>query len=723
MSRRRQEASPSGSVPGSPDSAVFASGAAGGEEGAEGAPTGRGPGTGYKIILSEDNQRDSPHVIMLDPGFGDGDTSRFPAEDDDIKHLPADHSKSVLWRKTAAEWMAKDLGLWDDVEKHWILDHLPEGYGLFEQITHPKADNPKQRLEGARRDRFIFGHAGRKLRSALSLGKHISWIIHGSVDQCTCDGCKSTSKAARVPRGTREQPGSGGRRRGRGRLGSEDGFYDHEEVEDSFFSEREDGIDFDEDSENGPSPRKKAKGSNGTPKIKAPPIPPLPLPPKHEFLVMTATKKDNNKETPSDAQREDDLAHPNFARVGELVWSEVDVPLPSNGCTIQHWPGIVRRREIVKKENAPDEADYVLQLFALSPGVQVSVNNFGVFPWLQHKELLFSDYIMDQDCSTYEELDINKWEFDGLTSEVIAPLFSVAVQMGKRLSSMQHRSIPTVEVGVHLAPSPTARANAPTPGNAPYKLSQMAPTPASARYLTHSHIYFGPELLYPGDCVRLVPNVELPFYAKNQVSLPVKGSLPTSLIMKVTKFLRGGDKSPLLARGRLFELDELNPDGTPAGKDELDSVKKAKYEEFVKEMPPPFPGCQWRCIASSVDVMFTDVAGRYYPCRYSKEKMDDIAKEDDPMDTKTQLVRRGILLGGVTVRDWTPSIRAFNSFSSVMTHYSVVENTACDDVQGWADERLADKKRKVKDDIKPQEASRLKAKAAKSTTSGKGKGK
>lgn len=65
----------------------------------------------------------------------------------------------------------------------------------------------------------LAGHNGRKIRSALSLGKHISWLLHGSQGLCVCDGCKIVSKAGAaqaialglnpVNAPTRASPGTG----------------------------------------------------------------------------------------------------------------------------------------------------------------------------------------------------------------------------------------------------------------------------------------------------------------------------------------------------------------------------------------------------------------------------------------------------------------------------------------------------------------------------------
>ncbi|GAA6002284.1 hypothetical protein JCM10207_001046 [Rhodosporidiobolus poonsookiae] len=138
--------------------------------------------------------KDTPHVISLAPEFGDGDPSRWPEQGPDMTLLPPDNEKQKIWRRTAAEILAKDLNLWNDQNQFWILEALPTGYGLFQQVTHPKPDSMAARQGGEksklRLDRFIFGHATRKIRSAVSLGKHISYLLHNKPFACNCDGCK-----------------------------------------------------------------------------------------------------------------------------------------------------------------------------------------------------------------------------------------------------------------------------------------------------------------------------------------------------------------------------------------------------------------------------------------------------------------------------------------------------------------------------------------------------
>ncbi|GAA5998978.1 uncharacterized protein JCM10292_003229 [Rhodotorula paludigena] len=148
------------------------------------------PGS-YTVRYSAENHKDVPNVLVITPGFGDGDETRWPEQGDDMVLLGQDNEKQGQWRRTAAEVVAKDLGLLDGTHQHWILDTLPTGYGLFQQVTHPK--EPASRTEGKSRvrlDRFIYGHNSKKIRSALSLGKHLAHQLTGAHGLCHCDGCK-----------------------------------------------------------------------------------------------------------------------------------------------------------------------------------------------------------------------------------------------------------------------------------------------------------------------------------------------------------------------------------------------------------------------------------------------------------------------------------------------------------------------------------------------------
>ncbi|KAL8276672.1 hypothetical protein RQP46_010940 [Phenoliferia psychrophenolica] len=633
--------------------------------------------TSFSVELSEVNTRETPHRFVFLPSFGDGDTSRFPDEDDDIKQLGPDHSKHNLWRRTAAEWLAKDLDLYDDSEKYWILEDLPAGYGLFEQITHPKLDVPKRGGPGLlRRDRFIFGHAGRKLRSALSLGKHLSWIISGSTEVCECDGCKSTSKAARVPRVPKEGGAADKKRKankGKERASLWDGNSDDEGDDDSDLGG---GEDFDDESErSASSPRKKAKfggGAQGQGSVagpssstatgqtkykvaRAPAIPVFPLPARHEFTNMVPVREDPSDVKPT--SRSSDLEYPSLSRVGELVWAELD--LPEGGRTqLTHWPAIVRERIVMDAGGGDVSADYSLQLVAVNGLVQVE--GLGVVPFLGYEEPTPAELVDEDDYVMMPETLKTKWTLDSLQQAhpaTVNVVFILAVHIAKWIATMQIRSVPSIELGLHLIPTatPTSRAS---------PLQNLTPSSPTARFLSHSFIGYGPETFWLSDLVRLIPTVDLPLPIKSSLLLPSKSSLPTSLILRISKFVRGGSNAPLLARGRLFEMEECS-DATLAA--DLKKKAASPNESSSKDdLPPPFPGHRWRTVASTVDVLASEIAGRYYPLsiemRDRMESVNEVAEQARMAGTAGEggVAARSLLLGGVVVREWTPRITATN---------------------------------------------------------------
>ncbi|GAA5897543.1 hypothetical protein JCM6882_003512 [Rhodosporidiobolus microsporus] len=151
----------------------------------------------FSVTRTPYNTKDTPHTIHFNPSFGDGQEARWPEQGPDMSLLGEDNEKQKIWRRTAAEVIARDTGLFDNQNQHWILEKLPTGYGLFQQVTHPKPDSIAAREGGPkskiRLDRFIFGpscHSTRKIRSALSLGKHLSWLLFSKHGNCSCDGCK-----------------------------------------------------------------------------------------------------------------------------------------------------------------------------------------------------------------------------------------------------------------------------------------------------------------------------------------------------------------------------------------------------------------------------------------------------------------------------------------------------------------------------------------------------
>lgn len=169
-----------------------------------------------------------------------------------------------------------------------------------------------------------------------------------------------------------------------------------------------------------------------------------------------------------------------------------------------------------------------------------------------------------------------------------------------------------------------------------------------------------------GDCVRLLPTVDLPHFAKSLLSQSSKNSLPTSLVLRVYKLVRGGTGSPLLARGRLFELEEIADPSVqepPVGP-----------QDVTKDLPAPFPAHRWRSVSPSVDVLASEIAGRYYPLpaeiRDRIETVNEIADQARTAGTVGEggVGARSLLLAGLVVKDWTAAIQVRPHF-----HYSVTE--------------------------------------------------
>lgn len=68
------------------------------------------PGS-YSVKWASVNHKDEPNVLTITPGFGDGSEERWPPQGPDMSLLGPEHEKQQQWRRTAAEVIAKDLGL------------------------------------------------------------------------------------------------------------------------------------------------------------------------------------------------------------------------------------------------------------------------------------------------------------------------------------------------------------------------------------------------------------------------------------------------------------------------------------------------------------------------------------------------------------------------------------------------------------------------------------
>lgn len=222
----------------------------------------------------------------------------------------------------------------------------------------------------------------------------------------------------------------------------------------------------------------------------------------------------------------------------------------------------------------------------------------------------------------------------------------------------------------------------------------------NSRHLTHNHVYLGPELLHQGDVLRLIPNVELPPSVARHVVEKAPTQLRTSLMLQVTTFIRGGKDAPLLARGRIYEMNELSDAAAqqlddpstngglvvgqngelqpgPAG---LPADVQAEDAAALSRLPPAFPAHRWRNLAPGrqIDLLVAHVAGRFYsPGR-------DIQDDDNLVNVISEKARRtgvigetgvravGLLLGGMVSGARVPKITvSFESAACTLCVFAV----------------------------------------------------
>ncbi|GAA5943279.1 uncharacterized protein JCM15063_000751 [Sporobolomyces koalae] len=678
-----------------------------------------------RAVYQRQSSRNNPDTIgVVEHEFGEGDSSRWPEQDPDMTLLEPSHEMHKHWRRVAGEVLAKDLGLYRDWATHWTLDELPKGYALFEQVT-PRKGEPTQSEGGkrVRHDRFLFGHDGRKMRSAASLGKHMSWLLRDKAGACPCDGCKvygnSAIELSPAPGGSKstkrnadglddhveeESVGSGtgpgndvataaptGTGTGRGGRGANKAaktastapvsgvkavvgqrgkskrkakLKEWEEDDDDDFDMDDGGAydDFDEDdgaysSDYGPpsTSRKTASGrvsraptSRGA-SVQQQPPPQSTQSPAQQVPAQQQKKKISPLEPPTvdniskfmtpappeiaaqastlaAEEVQQDLRLPTLPRVGELIWCRVPLARPPGAqrryigdADFSRWPGIVRERRIKGKS---DELDvrYGVELMAQNPNDALeAVRLENIIPWLQFIP------------ANTETMDAKQWQWESRTLDgkkkgwsniqqegwgSVVGAYWRAHRIAKCFASMQLRSIPMIAVGPHLsAPPPKAGQATVAPVERREELVQNPPRTA---YLSHSHVFHGPELLHVGDFVRLNPDAVLDPKIQRTQTDPDRKLLPLSLILHVSEIYRGGAGSPLVARGAIYEMVEL-----PSSEDNR-RVDPRLFEEelsisMLKTLPRPFPQHKWRCLTSKgsegggeTDVLWNDVAGRYY---------------------------------------------------------------------------------------------------------------
>lgn len=231
-----------------------------------------------------------------------------------------------------------------------------------------------------------------------------------------------------------------------------------------------------------------------------------------------------------------------------------------------------------------------------------------------------------------------------------------------------------------------------------YRLPTLHALPKRSRFLTHPFIHFGPEVVYPGDPLRLSPTFDQNLPAGVHARRPPK--LPTTLVIRATRFERAATLAtspaePLKVWGRVFEMYELRdpaqaalaygtakveveeetgPDlptsdsgffssGSSAGSDA--DRHPARSRASTQTLPPPFPAHRWRCLTpvEDVTVPFSAVVGRYYPPAPDVEAGVNAIVE---RVRRTGLVGEGGIkplalgLSGLVSMGQVPEVKAFN---------------------------------------------------------------
>lgn len=232
-------------------------------------------------------------------------------------------------------------------------------------------------------------------------------------------------------------------------------------------------------------------------------------------------------------------------------------------------------------------------------------------------------------------------------------------------ASCSAHSLPELSTGPHLVPNPNA-----APDSTPLRALYMSRP--DSRYITYPHLYFGPELLHSGDVLRLIPNVELPPSVARHVVEKPPTSLRTCLVVLLDCFIRGGKDAPLLARGRIYEMNEIDESAAGVAQDMLIAQRnsalpldaQAEDAAALSRMPSAFPGHKWRNLAPGrlIDVLLSHVAGRFY------SPPEDVQDDDALVNVIAEKARRtgvigeegtravGLLLGGMVSGARVPKI-------------------------------------------------------------------
>lgn len=85
----------------------------------------------YELTVVPGNLKERPNTITFLPLFGDGNSDRWPKLDGQpgvggstFVRLGKEHEKNRIWRSLAADYIARELGLYDDGEHCFMLYQL-----------------------------------------------------------------------------------------------------------------------------------------------------------------------------------------------------------------------------------------------------------------------------------------------------------------------------------------------------------------------------------------------------------------------------------------------------------------------------------------------------------------------------------------------------------------------------------------------------------------------
>lgn len=411
------------------------------------------PGAQYYTVTRVENPSSkNPNIISLNESFpSDGTVDRWPAEHEEMRLMNRMETKSVFWRASAGEWFARGVGLWNGTFCRSPVGGKGGGADPSVQTrprtstgrstTCPKATDSLSRSLTPRRSStrlqrptrsygptasygvraFLLsspfalqltsppspGHKGRKIRSAISLGRHIAHLANPVYPSCPCDGCKTSSGGASAParatsRSVRSDSPAFNPKprlsRGAGKPGvkaqakakakprakknksrsptpesAEDGRYykSTPPTTDSEDSDRPEGGHW---GYKFPSRRLRTE----LPAKELPKRVPQPgrqlLTGEDELDQMKVAFAEEDEEM--EWQRKEDIGLSALPRKGELVW--VKIEFEGQASSIERWPGIIRARTLEWTGEDVTEVKFEVALLAAQDVVETD----DVVPWL-----------------------------------------------------------------------------------------------------------------------------------------------------------------------------------------------------------------------------------------------------------------------------------------------------------------------------------------------------